>query len=152
MRSEVRVVRVPFGTLVFSKGGPARIRLAPGGAVALSLSLSLSLSHPERMDDSFAAFHSQPVRDPHDVRGSWVLVTGPDPVSRAQTDVCRALRSSAVVGAVACDDDANRGAPLCAAVSQFPAFCHQTTRKCVYGFRGTAEALARLDAAPGARQ
>lgn len=74
----------------------------------------------------------------------WVAVLGADPVSRAQLNVCQSERPATLAGAILCDDEANRAAPLCAAVSHFPAFCHQETRECRIGYRGTRASLEAL--------
>ena len=73
----------------------------------------------------------------------WILVADDDALSRRQVEVCRAVRPG-LKGYVDCSEEANRTAPICAAVDAFPAFCDEERKACVYGFRGTAEELTAL--------
>lgn len=77
----------------------------------------------------------------------WVVVLDGGAESQRQLDVCKELRHPAVKGAVRCDQPENRDVSACAAVGKevgFPAFCHEPTNSCVYGFRGTREELDAL--------
>lgn len=86
------------------------------------------------------------------VRGrmdDWIVVLDDDAASRAQLEVCQALRPS-LKGAVKCDATAQQ-ADVCQTVDFFPAFCHAPSNACVYGVRRTeAELQALVTLAPPA--
>tara|TARA_B110000046_G_scaffold174330_1_gene197957 strand:+ start:487 stop:762 length:276 start_codon:yes stop_codon:yes gene_type:complete len=73
----------------------------------------------------------------------WVVVLDADAVSQQQLKVCQALKP-ALQGAVRCDDLDNGDAPVCHAVTHFPAFCHVPSNACVYGLRATSDELDAL--------
>ena len=77
----------------------------------------------------------------------WIVVVDADPYSKKQTEVCTSFRSHiSGMGFIDCADADQAAARVCHTVERFPAFCHQPTNSCVYGFRDTLQSLNDLSA------
>ena len=74
---------------------------------------------------------------------NWVLVVDGDLASKKQMDICR-KHPVGLHGFIECDKLENKDASICSAVDYFPAFCHTTHHSCVYGIKGSEEALMAL--------